>query len=376
MRSETIQMFNAKLSHRLSSALSELFATTFIGEGVKVVEFTKKLEAYFNCQNLLLLNSCTSALTLAGRLLNLKPGDEIISTPFTMVATNVAFMPFGVKIVWADINEDDVNISYESIKSKITSKTKAIVVTHVGGQPCAMASIRRLGIPIISDCAHAIDTYYDGEHISYWADFSCFSFQAIKQLNTGDGGAIVIKDKKLFERAEKLKWFGMSRKVPEGMTRLQHQMTADVEEWGYKFHMNDIAATIGLTNFECLDDVTSLQVENAEYYLQELRDLPGITLPAHERNSFPSWWAFYLFTDDRNELMEFLDKRGIVTTPMWRRNDQYTCFKKGKEKILPNMDKLQDKILFIPVGWWLSKNDKEYVVESIKAFTKEKYENK
>lgn len=376
MRSETIQMFSAKLSHRLSSALSELFSTGFIGEGVKVVEFTKKLEEYFNCQNLLLLNSCTSALTLAGRLLNLKPGDEVISSPFTMVATNVAFMPFGVKIVWADINSNDVNISFESIKSKITSKTKAIVVTHVGGQPCAMVNIRRLGIPIISDCAHAIDTYYDGEHISYWADFSCFSFQAIKQLNTGDGGAIVIKDKKLFERAEKLRWFGMSRKVPVGMTRLQHQMTADVEEWGYKFHMNDIAATIGLTNFECLDDVTSIQVENAEYYLQELRDLPGITLPVHERNSFPSWWAFYLFTNDRAELMEFLDKRGIVTTPMWRRNDQYTCFKTGKEKKLPNMDQLQDKILFIPVGWWLSKNDKEYVVESIKAFTKEKYENK
>lgn len=368
-----IQMFNAKISNRLTSALSDLLATGFIGEGERVVEFTKKLEEYFSCQNLLLLNSCTSALTLAGRLLNLKPGDEIISSPFTMVATNVAFMPFGVKIVWADINADDVNISFESVKSKVTDKTKAIVVTHVGGLPCAMVNMRKLGIPIISDCAHAIDTYYDGEHISHWADFSCFSFQAIKQLNTGDGGAIVIKDKKLFERAEKLKWFGMSRKVPEGMTRLQHQMTADVEEWGYKMHMNDINATIGLTNFECLNDVTSIQVENAEFYLQELRDLPGITLPRWEHNSFPSWWAFYVLADKRKELMEFLEKKGVVTTPMWRRNDQYTCFKTAKPKKLPNMDALQDKILFIPVGWWLTKNDKEYIVECIKEFA---YANK
>ena len=372
---QAIPMFNAKISRKVSSALAELMAGGFIGEGKKVVEFTEKLQNYFGIENLLLLNSCTSALTLAGRLLNLKPGDEIISSPFTMIATNVAFMPFGVKIVWADINADDVNISVASIKKSITHKTKAIVVTHVGGLPCDMASIKELGIPIISDCAHAIDTYYNGEHISKWADFSCFSFQAIKQLNSGDGGAIVIKDKAQYDRAEKLKWFGMSRKVPEGMTRLQHQMTADVPEWGYKFHMNDITATIGLANFECLDDVTSDQVDNAEFYLKELKDLPGITLPVFEKNSFPSWWAFYILAENRDELAKYLEDKGIVTTQMWRRNDQYSCFKDNGSKFLPNMTELSDKVLFIPVGWWLTKRQREFIVKSIKQFTK-KYENK
>lgn len=369
---KTIPMFNAKISRTVGSALTELMASGFIGEGEKVVAFTKKLEEYFGCKNLLLLNSCTSAITLACRLLNLKPGDEVISTPFTMIATNVALMPFGVKIVWADINEDNVNISVDSIRKSITSKTKAIVVTHVGGQPCDMEKIQSFGIPIISDCAHAIDTVYKGEHISHWADFSCFSFQAIKQLNTGDGGAIVIKNPELFERAEKLKWFGMTRKVPEGMTRLEHQMTADVEEWGYKFHMNDIAATIGLCNFECLDDVTSTNVDNAEYYLNELKDLKGIKLPSINSEDLSCWWAFYILVDEREKLMKFLEERGIITTPMWRRNDRYSVFSKDFPKHLPNMTALQNKILFIPVGWWVTKQDREFIVKSIKEFT---YEN-
>lgn len=371
MKKDLIPVFNTKISHNVGSALNELMAGGFIDEGKKVVEFTEKLENYFGCKNLLLLNSCTSAITLAARLIGLQPGDEVVSTPFTMIATNVALMPFGVKIVWADINENDVNISVDSVRKSITPRTKAIIAVHVGGLSCNMEGLQSLGLPIISDCAHAIDTIYHGEHISKWADYSCFSFQATKQLNTGDGGALVIRNDAQFARAEKLKWFGMSRKVPEGMTRLEHQMTADIEEWGYKMHMNDIAATIGLANFECLDDVTSSNVDNAEFYLEELKNIKGITLPDIEKDSFPAWWGFYIFTDEREKLMEFLKKKGITTTPMWRRNDKYTAFHEDFPKELPNMNRLQNKILFIPSGWWLTKKDREYIVESIKEFANE-----
>jgi dTDP-4-amino-4,6-dideoxygalactose transaminase len=369
MNRKVIPMFNAKISPKVGEALVELMKTGFIGEGEKVVEFTQKIKKHFKCKNVLLLNSGTSALTMAGRLLNLKPGDEIISSPFTMIATNVAFMPFGVKIVWADINENDVNVSVDSIRKKITPNTKAIVVTHVGGVPCNMKKLKEFNIPIVSDCAHSIDTYYQGEHISNWADYSCFSFQSIKQLNTGDGGAIVIKDNEQYERAERLKWFGMTRIVPEGMTRLEHQMTADVPEWGYKFHMNDISATIGITNLECLNDVTNIQINNANFYLKELKDLRGIKLPVIEEGSVPDWWAFYIFVDERVKLMKFLEDKGVITTPMWRRNDRYTTFNFRDQKPLPNMDSLQNKILFIPVGWWVTKKDREYIVKLIKEFS-------
>ena len=375
MNKESIPMFKVKMSEKAHILVSEVLASEMIGEGPKVEEFTRALQKRFSFQNVLLLNSGTSAITLAARLIGLKPGDEVISTPFTMIATNVALMPFDAKIIWADINDDNVNISVDSIRKKITSKTKAIVVTHVGGIPCEMDRIMEFDIPIISDCAHAIGTRYNGHHISYWADYSCFSFQSIKQLNTGDGGALIVKDNNKFEMAEKLKWFGMTRKVPYGITRLQHQMTADVPDWGYKMHMNDISASIGIANVECLDDVVNAHIDNANYYLNQLKDVRHISIPTIPEKALPSWWVFYIFVEKRDRFMKYMEERRIVTTPMWRRNDKYSTFKCLTNSIpytipytLPNMDKLQNKIVFIPVGWWLTKDDRMYIVKCIKEF--------
>jgi perosamine synthetase len=342
-----IPMFKVYMSSEAILEASLTLHSGMIGEGNKVVEFKKKLEEFFNCNNVILLNSCTSALTLALRLCDIKPGDEVISTPFTMIATNVTIMTTGAKIVWADIEPDTFNISYEDIKKKITNKTKAIVLTHVGGMPCDMEEIGKLGIPIIADCAHAVGSYYKGEHISHWAEYSCFSFQSIKHLTTGDGGCIVIRDKDKYELAEKLKWFGMTRKVPEGKTKLEHQMEADVEEWGYKFHMNDIAASIGLKNIEHLPAILRRHKENAEYYCGKL----GININKEKESS---WWLFPILSYNRKELILKMNNAGIEVSPMWRRNDEYSTFSEFRGQKLSNMDFIQDKILFIPVGWWLT----------------------
>jgi dTDP-4-amino-4,6-dideoxygalactose transaminase len=361
-----IPLFKVKTSDKALKMIGQTLWSGMIGEGPRVKEFKEKLEERFKCKNLIPLNSGTSALTLALRLAGVE-GGEVITTPFTMIATNVAIMAAGAMPVFADINEDNVNISVESIKSKITSKTKAIMVVHVGGVPCDMVAIRKLGVPIIQDCAHAIDTYYHGQHISYWGDYSMFSFQSIKQLNTGDGGALVIKDDKQYKRAEKLKWFGMSREVPRGMTRLEHQMSADVPEWGYKFHMNDISASIGLANLTELDKVTEIQQSNGAFYMSHLKGVP--TIPEH---CTPAWWAFYVFVENRDAFMKKMADKGIETTPMWRRNDDYTVFKERMElgwarPHLPNMDKLMDKIVFIPVGWWVNKELRKYIANEVNA---------
>lgn len=360
-----IPMFKVRMSKEAAGMVAEVLDSGMVGEGPRVEEFKRRLEERFGHGQLLLLNSCTSALTLALRLAGVDSDSEVISTPFTMIAANAAIASLGAKIVWADINWENVNIAVEDIARKVTPKTRAIVVTHVGGVPCEMEKLRGLGVPIISDCAHAIGTYYEGKHISHWADYSCFSFQAIKQLTTGDGGALVVKDPGKYGLGEKLKWFGMARKVPAGMTRLEHQMTADVGEWGYKFHMNDIAASIGLANLEVLDDVLKRQQGNATYYFDLLRGTPRVRLPSIPVGSIPSWWVFYLFTDYRDDFIARLKARGIATTPMWRRNDRYTTFE-AKKIHLPNMTALQDRIVFIPVGWWLTPGDREHIVASIK----------
>lgn len=370
MSKKPIQIFKVTMSRKVSKIVSKVLASGMVGEGSRVIEFKEILEARFNNKRVLPLNSCTSAITLAGRLIGLKPGDEVISPAFTMIATNVALMSFGIKIVWADTNPNNANISADDIEKKITKKTKAIVVTHVGGVPCDMERIRSFGIPIISDCAHAVGTYYKGKHISHWADYSCFSFQAIKQLNTGDGGALVVQDKEKYELAEKLKWFGMTREVPKGMTRLQHQMSADVPDWGYKFHMNDIAAAIGLANIKKLDWGLKKQRDNARFYFKHLSNTSGVTLPSVTGGYDLAWWVFYIFVDNRDLFIKNMAERGIVTTPMWRRNDEYSTFKNSKTRKLINIESVTKKIVFIPVGWWVSKRDRKYIAKTIKEIVR------
>lgn len=359
-----ISMFKVFISPDAIKNVARVFESGMIGEGPMVQELTNALKDRFGCKNLLLLNSGTSAITLALRLAGIKNGDEVITTPFTMIATNVAIMASGAKPVFADIDENDVNISAESIFQKIKiGKTKAIIIVLVGGTCPDLQAIKDMGdannIPVIIDAAHGIDTYYMNKHITNWGDYVCFSFQAIKQLTTGDGGAIAIKDKKKYELAERLKWFGMTRVVPKGKTRLEHQMTADVKEWGYKMHMNDISAAIGLANLEELDIITFKQRQNAEYYRAHL----GGCLPPIHVGDTPSWWAFYILVPNRKKFMKKMLEKGIETTPMWRRNDEYSCFRKTD---LPNMKRLQDKIVFIPVGWWLTQKQRAYIAKSVK----------
>jgi dTDP-4-amino-4,6-dideoxygalactose transaminase len=133
--------------------------------------------------------------------------------------------------------------------------------------------------------------------------------------------------------------------------------------------MNDISAAIGLANLELLDEITRKQRENAEYYIKHLKDF----LPDIPKDSQPSWWAFYILVNNRDKFMEEMKEAGIETTPMWRRNDEYTCFSEmydavglvNQKPVLPNMDKLEDKMVFIPVGHWLTEEERGYIVERI-----------
>lgn len=355
-----VSLFKVAMSTHASKMVGDVLSSGMIGEGPKVKEFQKKMCDRFKNDQLVMLNSCTSAITLALRLCDIKPGDEVISTPFTMIATNCAIANFGAKIVWADLEKDSLNASISDIKLKITKKTKAIVVTYVAGVPMDLKDLAT-DTPVIVDAAHAIDSYYYKRHVANWGEYVCFSLQAIKQLTTGDGGILAIDDPDQYKRAEKLKWFGMSREVPNDMTRLEWQMVQDINEYGYKFHMNDIAATIGLSNLDCLDELLNINYSNSQYYIQNLPDKLLFNVPT---TSDPSWWVFPIRVKNRQKMMNVLQNNEIECSPMWKRNDKYLMFKDSQTN-LPNMDKLENEVLFIPVGWWVTEENREKIVKTI-----------
>lgn len=381
-----IPMFQSAVSPDAADAVKEVLASGMLGEGPKVEAFTARLQDYLDNNRVVCLNSCTSALIMALKLYGIRSGKKVLSSPFTMVATNCAIAATGADIEWFDPSTENFSIDHDEYKEVVArlSKVDAVILTLVGGVPPHYYLLEQLRrechrqhIPLILDAAHGLTTSSEKGHISEYADMTCLSFQSIKHLNTVDGGALVInKDlpRSLYDRAKKLKWFGMSREVPEGMTRLQHQMTADVPEPGNKWHMNDVCATIGLANWDLAFQNVEKSTDNALFYNREFSRCPelhGTSVKLISLLDPPrcSWWVYGLLVERRDELIEHLAKDNIVSTPMWRRNDFYSGFKQSKVPML-NMDEISKKVIFIPNGFWVTAADRQRIVDSIKTFYK------
>ena len=343
----------------------QFYEDGYIAEGNKVIEFENKFGNYINNQNIISVNSGTSALHLALILAGVKPGDEVISTPATSIATNQAILISGAKIVWADVDPFTGNLYAESIEKKVNKKTKAIVVVHYGGIPAHLNPIidigRKYSIPIIEDAAHALGALYENKKIGCHSDYIIFSFQAVKTMTTVDGGALVCKRVEDVKSGKIIRWFG----IDKNFNKMDPKSGLDIAVVGYKYHMNNITAVIGLTQMERIEDTLKRYRENAEYYNSRLGDVPGITLCLPFYNCNPSYWLYTLRVEKRDEFIEYLNSKGIEASIVHPRNDTYSIFKEFKS-YLPGVDEFYNSMVHIPVGWWLEKEDLEYIFETIR----------
>jgi dTDP-4-amino-4,6-dideoxygalactose transaminase len=339
--------------------LRETLFSGYIGEGERVKEFERDLSPWFGSENILTVNSCTSAIQLALRLAGVKAGDEVISTPMTCTATNMPILALGGKIVWADINPWTGNIDPKDVAKKITEKTKAIVCVHWGGYPCDLDKLNEIagqyGIKVIEDAAHAFGSQYHGRPIGSHSAFTCFSFQAIKTITTVDGGALVCKSKDDYERGKLLRWYGIDRNAT---TELRSD--ADIKEYGYKFHMNDVAATIGLEQLKYVSDNLKKTRRNALRYEQFfLLNQCGLL---HSADRESSYWLYTIRVKNRDKFIKKMKDFGIATSRVLARNDLHTCFKDSRTS-LPGLDEFDSEQVSIPVGWWVDEID--YIAEKV-----------
>src|SRR5215472_10644213 len=254
----------------LLPALEETLYSGQVGQGPKVAEFEAALAPIVGNRNVLTVNSGTSALQLALRLAGVR-GGSVVTTPMTCSATVLPVLAEGAAPVWADIDPATGNIDPLDAERKLRPGTAAILAVHWGGQPCDMGALldvgRRHGLPVIIDAAHALGASWSGEPVGApAADFTCFSLQAIKHITTIDGGILTTKDAADYRRGKLLRWYGIDRDAEQADARV----AADIPEWGYKFHMNDVAATIGLAQLEYLPLVVSAHWRNSLFYSEAL----------------------------------------------------------------------------------------------------------
>lgn len=355
-----LDLFKVYMAHGATAAVRAVMESGQIAQGPEVDAFEQELGDWFGVVPVT-VNSCTSALHLAMHLAGVGLGDEVITTPQTCLATNISILHLGATPIFADIDPATGNIDPDDVSRIVTPNTKAIVAVDWAGRACDYNALRIHDIPIIEDAAHAVGTRYNGTHVAEsGGDYVCFSFQAIKHLTCGDGGAVVVPSDQL-DRARRLRWFGLDRtgKTPGP------RFSQDVAEAGYKFHMNDIAAAMGRANLRDLDTVLWKHRHNAVTLRSLLGDIQGVGLPRNDPES--SWWLFTIQVDSPNDFMAAMAERGIGTSPVHDRNDGKACFAGSPRRSLPGVDAFDAHQVSIPVGWWLFDEDLERIAEAVAA---------
>ncbi|MBI4430836.1 MAG: DegT/DnrJ/EryC1/StrS family aminotransferase [Candidatus Omnitrophica bacterium] len=360
-----VPLFWPRVSENAIAAVSETLRTRWIGQGPKVEEVEQKFQTLTGAPYAVSVNSCTSALHLALTLAGVGQGDEVIATPLTCSATNIPILYCGAKAVFADIQENTLNIDPRSIVKKITKRTKAILIVDWAGLPCDMDEIRKIGkahkLPVVEDAAHSIGGSYKGKPVGTLSDATCFSFQAIKQITSGDGGMLTVLRKDWAKRAKLLRWYGIDREF-KGSIYKKFQM----HEIGYKYHMNDIAAAILLHQLDELTGILARRRQVVERYRRGLQDVPGLTLADSPADRVSGNWLFTIKVARRDDFKAKLASRGVESDLVHIRCDVIPIFG-GKRLPLPAMNTVEKKYICIPLNNQLSDDAVDHVIKTIRS---------
>lgn len=379
MITEPIQLFKVFMSETAPIEVSKVLMSGYIGQGSKVEEFEKKLRDFFDKDHLVTLNSGTSGLHLALRLLKnpsenwvgLEDGDEVLATPLTCTASNFPILANNLNIKWVDIDETTLNIDLDDLSRKITKKTKIIMLVHWGGYPNDLDKIKEIQNKcyenygfrplVIEDCAHSFGSKYKNKYLGNHGNIAMYSLQAIKHITSVDGGLLFLPNQELYDRAKLLRWYGIDRES----NRKDFRCEADIKEWGYKFHMNDVCATIGIENLNHAQKIIGRHQSNAKFYDLNLKNIGGLTTLTRHEGHESAFWIYSMLVDNRDGFYKWMKECNIIVSQVHERNDKHTCTKDYKS-ILPTLDKTIDNVVSIPVGWWITDENREYIIDCIK----------
>jgi dTDP-4-amino-4,6-dideoxygalactose transaminase len=344
--------------------------TRWVGQGPQVEEFERMwTEKFAYPHKSIAVGSGTDALHMAYILAEVGQGDEVVTPNFTCTATNIPILYQGAKPIFADVKPNNLNIDPEDVKRKITDKTKAIVCVDYGGLPADLDELQTLaderGIAFIEDAAQAHGAKYKGKWIGSVADFTAFSYQAIKIITTCDGGMLTIKNLELEDKAKRIRWFGIDRKAKQ--KGIGHGIwTGDIWEVGYKYQMTDVAASMGIEAMKIIDQTLAHHRELFETYREGLKDISGITFIGDDKDHQSSCWLATVLVERRDDFQKKLLEKGVESDPTHYRNDRYSVFG-GRVDTCPNLDAIENKYLVLPMHYHLQKEDINYICDVIKS---------
>lgn len=361
-----MNFFNTHISPRAIELVTQVLKSSWISEGKMVKEFEIQLCQKLGIANPVALNSGTSALHLALVLAGVGPGDEVIIPAQTFVATGLVVLMQRATPVFADIDPTTGNISVASIRENITNRTKAIIPVHWGGYPCDLDEINELAaqhnLIVIEDAAHALGATYKGEPVGAISRFTAFSFQAIKHLTTGDGGALACMDAEESGKAVVRRWFGIDRE--KSKPSALGERIYDISEVGFKYHMNDLAAALGIGNLDDFPQRLARRREITSLYRKELSNIAGLQLLRWRDDRQSACWLFTILVEQRESFIQKLAENDIPTSVVHLRIDRNSVFV-GSCYDLPGQAEFNKRQVAIPVHEDLSDAEVEKIIRII-----------
>lgn len=354
--------------------VKEAFEYGYFGLAYKTIEFEKKISEYLETdRNVIATNTGTSALHLALATLGVKEGDEVILPSFTFVATAQVVSACGATPVFCEVDRETFLIDIEDVKRKITDKTKVIIPVHYAGRPCDMEALMQIrketGIRIVEDAAHAFGSTYKGKKIGSIGDITCFSFDSIKVMTCGEGGAIVTNDSSFEELSKQKRLLGIDRKTMHVKDWKKRSWTYDVASQGFRYHMSNINAAIGLAQIEKVNKFIARRRELCTLYDLELEGINGIEKMQVTYDTIaPFMYVIRVKNNKRNKLKDFLMEHDIESGISYIPCHHFS-FYFNKSAKFPITDNIYEEILCLPMHYELSNEDIVEVASVIREFS-------
>ena len=353
----------------------KVLESDWITTGPKIEEFETALSRYIGCKYAVAVNSGTSALDIAVQTLNLPKGSEVITTPFTFVATSNAILYNNLKPVFVDIEKETRNINPEEIIKKYTGKTKAIIYVDYAGQPCDIEEIKEIAeehdLFLIEDACHAIGAEYKGKKVGNFADMTVFSFHPVKHITTGEGGAVITNNEKFYERLKILRNHGIDKSALDRFGP-KAGWAYDLKFLGRNYRITDFQAALGTSQLKKLDEFIRRREEIVELYNKAFEAINGIEVPIAKSYVKPAWHIYTILLNgiNRDEFSSKMRGRNIGVNVHYIPIYRFSYYQKRfniNPKDFPVTEEVFSKIVTLPLFPKMKDEEVEYVINTVKA---------
>lgn len=382
IRKKPLAFYRPFLGRQEIKAVDNVLKSGWLISGAVTKRFEEEFKKYIGAKFAVSVSSCTAGLHLSLASLGIKDGEEVITTPLTFAATANVIVHHRAKPVFADIEKDTLNIDPKSILKKISSKTKAIMPVHIGGFPCRLDEIlaiaKKRNIPAIEDAAHALGSEYKRRKIGNFSDATVFSFHAVKNITTIEGGMITTDSQRLVKRMTLLRLHGIDKDA-WSREKNAYSWKYKVLAAGYKYNLSDVQSAMGIEQLKRLDNFLAIRNKYAEILSDAFGKIPEIEIPIQTKEARHSWHLYIIklkierLRINRDQFIEALRKENIYTNvhfiplhlqPFYQKNFGY---KRGD---FPNAEDAYRRIVSLPLYPKMTRKDLQDVIDAVNKIIK------